>query len=214
MNLLDNELVRKYFGCECEGPHSYKKMGSCSLIMSGHIIQAMQQPIRKGEKYLDLNYSKVVVAQSGFLSESMVLSNWHPSVLRLPDTFQKQECKCQCHMTACGCCVTEGHNQPTPSPEKCPHADIGHFHGDISNPSACPEAKPKDEPEKCKCNPWMGKHAEDCKPKDAVEEKIKRIAETTYPMSFDLSARERISDELRDLVRLAKNSVPECEGDH
>lgn len=51
-NILDNELVKKYFNCnsckETEGQTDWHR--------AFKILDAMQQPLRKGERYLLIDY--------------------------------------------------------------------------------------------------------------------------------------------------------------
>lgn len=88
MNILDNELVRKYFGCESNDCKSLSGVDHDWLsCMSFRILRAMQEPIRKGERYLDVN---------GFWIKESIQEHdwdtcWHPVRFRLPDSFQKRE---------------------------------------------------------------------------------------------------------------------------
>lgn len=193
MNLIHNELVRKYFGSDTclkadTVDHDWLN------CMAKNVIEAMQTPIRKGERYLDIYDFKIMIAQSEFLSESMALSDWHPSALRLPDVFQKQECACknmqigyQVHSeNVCSEFSDKnlaGHHyiKPPPSPEKC----------DCLHPSCST------------CSPG------NLKPKDAVDKQIEWIVSNEVP-----DAKDALESSLRDLVRLARESVPECKGDH
>lgn len=75
MNILDNELVRKYF---YEGDH---------YLMTDRILEAMQQPIKKGDKYLNLFISGEILEH---VSE-YAFPAFHSWALRLPDRFQPKD---------------------------------------------------------------------------------------------------------------------------
>jgi len=76
-NILENELVRKYFD---------KKWGEGNFAWN--VIESMQQPIRKGERYLFVKSNGFVCEQinSGDNQGGMECS-FHAHVLRLPDRF-------------------------------------------------------------------------------------------------------------------------------
>ena len=81
MDILQNELVKKYFNNAEE------------------VISSMQEPIRKGERYLwwSIDYSGQWVEQT----QTADIDGFHPFKLRLPDKFQKKECpnvslECSC----------------------------------------------------------------------------------------------------------------------
>jgi hypothetical protein len=97
MNLLDNELVKKYFhDDDVDDQYGYK------------ILEAMHQPIAKGERYLWIN-SEGKEAGKVFTADVAVFEKYHPFFLRLPDRFQTKECQ---HMF---CCL---HGNPQPAPER------------------------------------------------------------------------------------------------
>jgi hypothetical protein len=84
VSLLENELVRRFFG-ECED-----HLGCNRDCMSRHILDAMQQPIKKGERYLFHNGEKLTEFT---VTGAEADEPFHPLLLRLPDKFQpKQEC--------------------------------------------------------------------------------------------------------------------------
>lgn len=184
-DILDNELARKYFGCRavCTQEHfinvGYSEHGRC---MSARILDAMQQPILKGERYL-----KITIL--GDILENIAEYDLSPyaNYLRLPDAFQKQDSRepdylCDvCHRMASKHIACEIPHKPTPSPEKC----------------ECERGRAQ----------WHG-HNEKCaiyKPKDAVEEKIINICDEIARCWIN---REFVtaSFQLRDLVRLARES--------
>lgn len=113
MNILDNELVRRYFWCNpgCESWESHYSH------MAHRVLLAMQEPIRKGERYLywSLDYPESWVEQTQTNDDD----SFHPLKLRLPDRFQKRECECICHNTKenHNCC--ENMNKPQPEAQKC-----------------------------------------------------------------------------------------------
>lgn len=94
MNILENELVRKYF--------MRQDLRTPTHHMAVAILNAMQQPIRRGDLYL----SALVQFQQGCQVQTWTYdSEWdgfHPMALRLPDAFQKPEStsrKCGCGLT-------------------------------------------------------------------------------------------------------------------
>lgn len=91
-NILDNELVCKYFG-EITDPGIWK------YEIAYNILQAMQEPIRRIDKYLCIHRNE----KTGEISFCEARGNislenhWHPECLRLPDKFQHQhDWKCEC----------------------------------------------------------------------------------------------------------------------
>ena len=97
MTLLDNELVRKYFGCQdCQEGNSEHVEKLCHEGMALKILRAMQEPIKKGERYLLIDSEIVgdMVANSNSLDHIR-----HLGVLRLPGRFQKHKTASQ----KCGC---------------------------------------------------------------------------------------------------------------
>lgn len=90
MNILDNELVRKYFaGCD-HASDSFNSGCLCRLNYAAKILRAMQQPIREGDRMLR-------VASTGFVDDQtaggLIDDPLHFEYLRLPDRFQKAECQ-------------------------------------------------------------------------------------------------------------------------
>lgn len=117
MNILDNELVRKYFGsdhnfnCDCS---SWEHRA----LLSESLITAMQQPIRKGDRALE--YFVSMDKWQEIVWSLTPSEGYHPVFLRLPDRFQgEKECDCPCHTRqGCGICY-EDHRKPQPEAEKC-----------------------------------------------------------------------------------------------
>lgn len=155
----------------------------------------MQRPIRKGERILALDLSGKIWE----IDCANDLCGYHPQALRLPDAFQKQECKgcvhdnCQCQCE----CHGEQNPKPAPSPEKldkCPWCGGFNFHNEFCNRPG----KPKDAVE-CGHDP---KRNHNCwKPKNKLEETIKRLVWIQEDRD-----KEFIEKELRDLVRLARET--------
>lgn len=189
MTLLDNELVRKYF---CRGLGHFDHMFDSWAAQ--RILEAMQQPIRKGERYLGYFFN----TEEWKVDDAPQNNNdpFHPAMLRLPDAFQKQEKKCGCGLTwgtihrfDGPCYVLEN----TPSPEKCEHG--------IKIGFACAEC-------------FFRRHPKS-KPKDAVALKIEAIMSEFPALDNNKDHAKRwMRESLADLVKTAKDSVPECEGDH
>ena len=151
-NILDNELVLKYFGDNSRDPF-------CNQRMAYNILRAMEEPIKKGDKYLELMVNGIVREKLAEGVSYVVYGDpLHPYYLRLPDRFQKQECDCKCHSVHAGLCKC-GVEGPTPEPE-CRHGRPLSEH--------CVNCSQAQEPEKCNCTRlpcWHG-----TMPKDEAEE--------------------------------------------
>lgn len=86
--ILDNELVKKYFGCDpkCKKPNPM----TCRLVMARDVLDAMQKPIKPGEKSLVLHpIDNTWVEETSVGCDSPRFFS-----LRLPEKFQKQKCEC------------------------------------------------------------------------------------------------------------------------
>lgn len=187
MTILDNELVRKYFGCVKINKNQYCDclMGSCRESMALRVNEAMQTPIRKGERYISLDGIVEMIAEIDMMES-------HFYCLRLPDAFQKQEKECDCEELRklnCSCWVglhpCKIHwcwHKPTPSQDKW-------------DPLL-------EEMRKTACDKLGYDYAPH---KYAVEEKIESI-QNFYNASDPRKdyARKHLTEELRDLVRIAK----------
>lgn len=108
MNILENQLVKKYFGCyafeiKCTNGNEYLEH------MAYRILQAMQEPIKKGErclfvdKYGDDQHriipeSHSILRIQEYTAEKDFLDAVHLGLWRLPDCFQRRECSCACHL--------------------------------------------------------------------------------------------------------------------
>lgn len=158
MSILDNELVRKYFG-------SFAKP----------VLDAMQQPIRKGERIL------VIRSHDGSIMEDVAIRDcdyMHPFDLRLPDEFQKKECDCLCHKGQYCCECKNTFPKPTYAPDCKPYTCCDN--GNFDELHQCQKGKPTPSPEKCEFHstfPGARPHGMgvcSCEP-DAAEEKIKTL---------------------------------------
>ncbi len=190
MNLLDNDLVRRYFGCQ----HAEGSICDCVAgDMPCKILTAMQEPIRKGERYLKWDSEFEWVNRCNNFVEELEKPGFHPYALRLPDRFQKREEKVFCSTR-----LVVGH-------DKC-----GACGEEIERQTRHIQLEPKPQAEECSCfNRWdqmMGEHRPSCpefKPKDAVEEKIKEIV---HEFKWSGTPIARKYDALRELVELARKS--------
>jgi len=132
-DILSNELVRKYFGlentCWVKGSPQYR------AYMAENVLQAMQQPIKKGDRYLRcLNDGKV---EECTLTAGLTWDLAHFGDLRLPDHFQGERKECEHDLEIhCKKCEYREWVKAVPSSEerRCIHED-------------CP--KPQPETEKC-----------------------------------------------------------------
>lgn len=153
MTLLDNDKVRGYFGLEtCE--HVKKNDACCSGCFAKLVITAMQQPIKKGERYLDIHpFNPEPQVRSWESPNGDQTLPFHGYDLRLPDRFQpvhqssnggKKECQ---HYITCESCQSHVDIKPVPEPEKCcPRGALGNRHSDLchKNPSSAVEEKIKE----------------------------------------------------------------------
>jgi hypothetical protein len=182
MNVVDNELVRKYFGAGM-GLSITKEFKLPDVAYN--VLMAMQQPIAKGERYLLID-SEVIsekVADSNSLDHTK-----HLGALRLPDRFQTKDCPC----LLCGYHHPVLGGYPAPERGKCDHN--GKHLGLL-----CPEI--------CECNGGAKKcdHPLFQSPGAAVEEKINQM-KSYRPDGFLIRWQDevRFEKELRELVRLAR----------
>lgn len=194
-SLLDNELVKKYFGYDnCLGLGG---SGKCTHpnCMALRILKSQQQPIRKGERYLFWHKDKVTeMVWEDFMA---TIEESHAEHLRLPDAFQPQNQKQEPITKNCACgefrfwstihrvdgpCYQI--DKPTPSPEKC-------------------ECSPA-------CNHGYSEHCNCCgaldKPKDAVPPFSREVEAKIDSIVMNWSKQDNLIKELRDLVRLARET--------
>ena len=152
MNLLDQELVRKYFGCVeqdgCKAAHHNPDL--CAAYMATRILRAMQEPIGKGEKYLFWhdNFVELRISDGTDLTWS---SHSHPWCFRLPEAWQGGR-ECSDYRLQCRSCKKD----VTATHECRGSSDCHHFD------------KPDAVEEKCFCG-WefrgkgRGPHTKECR---------------------------------------------------
>ena len=89
MNILENALIKKYFGklSHCTKNHNFDC--DCRKDMSFRILQAMSDPINKEERYLKVNPSGAIY-ETATTDLSDGIEGFHPDCLRLPQQFQPQ----------------------------------------------------------------------------------------------------------------------------
>jgi hypothetical protein len=104
MNLLGNELVKKYFGQGCPHRAGYHNDGSHCTHVACDVLTAMQAPIKKGERYLVVNNvdNEIRVLEGIWGGKDYFGPHFYE--LRLPDRFQWKfelprkelhECNCE-----------------------------------------------------------------------------------------------------------------------
>lgn len=116
MNLLENPLILKYFGCPPEHNHYHQEtVQRCKESLAFKILTAMQEPVKKGDRYIVTHDDGNTWSEDKRANEFLPTDYdgyWHPNVLRLPDSFQRKDCedcgtlpgitdpkwcKCSCH---------------------------------------------------------------------------------------------------------------------
>lgn len=178
MNLLENELIRKYFGWKHPCGHANGPTGTyiyCDACLSLNVLRAMQEPIRKGERLLACSLNDNF-GNSWEETTAQCESNvaWHPFTLRLPDAAQGKECKQghTPHGMHCIClpdCVCQEGNC------RCGGSSMsGH---DMTHPVHCTWAQPP-APEK-KCN-LPGCHPDYCHHTAVEKQKTLILREIQY----------------------------------
>lgn len=137
MSILDNELVRKYFGENRPGAVIHcddAKTFDYECWLAKRVLDAMQQPIEKGKRYLEWIYGppdstitedhfeeRICRGISGTAPLGQIeefFDRFHPRELCLPDAFQKQKCF-QTSIMCPSCHEPHKIIKPTPSLEKC-----------------------------------------------------------------------------------------------
>lgn len=101
MNLLDNELVQKYFGCHPAHNHAGELGVKCRNEQAMAVLTAMQQPIRESDLYLSLNDRYTSELLKWTVPDPIDL--FHGFQLRLPNKFQTEKhdkYKCDCRLEA------------------------------------------------------------------------------------------------------------------
>lgn len=86
MNILENELVRKYFADDCTLCQNWPVQG-----LAWHVLNAMQEPIKNNETYLHIGSDGKVIERIN--NDGAVDFKIHVSSLRLPDRFQSTDKK-------------------------------------------------------------------------------------------------------------------------
>lgn len=200
-DILDNALIRKYFGCEVDACDEAGTVDHDWLnCLARKVLTAMQEPIRKGERILLINNNSRLepVSES---TKNYELEGFHPWDLRLPSRFQeagKKECEGFDTALWCQKCGLElRHVKPQPPPESCSCPDTSHnFCGRKLTPA---------EPEKCDHDPnWELDTCKRCNPftaTDAVEAKIKELCSTGWIGGNSFRIPE---SGLRELVKLCR----------
>lgn len=220
-SILDDVLVRKYFGCEvevCEKLHTVDH--DWLNCLSRKVISAMEEPIRNGDKTLCLWSGTQIEELKTMYSD--IPDRFHPRYLRLPSKFQEAgkkyveiddhgHCRCRIpvdpslHSNCCYC--QEKENQPTPklnikpsttfmpAPEKCA-CGLTRNHV-VCKPS---EAGKCDEVERC-CDRHATQTGGLCDSEKAVEAKIKEVLDDA-----GFSENGSFHHRLKELVALARGS--------
>lgn len=119
MKLLENDLVRKYFGDQGDTimlKCCLDRIGSLDERMALRVLNAMEQPIRPGDHYLGYWFS-----ENTFKEDVAAIGNiepYHPEMLRLPDRFQPTPppACCDDHNYAEGFCRKKPAEQGCPEP--------------------------------------------------------------------------------------------------
>lgn len=202
-DIPENELVRKYFDCNgCDSAQSNKEHWR-NGHMAERILRAMQEPIKNGDRYLNI-YSGGI--EECIWTNTIVIDELHLDQLRLPDRFQTGQEKfcCDLHRHVPG--VSE-----YPCVMKKPPSTVGCSclcHLSQGWQSSCPNCRDRHQKQKCKDVDVAGHHAVAncpclcCKSADAVEAKMKEIIETPWHQTMQGSYRKA----LRELVKLARES--------
>jgi len=121
-SLLENELVKKYFGeGPCLGePNVFQgncKHKNCTAL---RILKAQCEPIKKGEKFLTAGCSMKISECEGDVTVQQVAGLFHPYWLKLPSQHQPhRECP-YCHRNdrPLKQCCQDLHKSPSPSPDE------------------------------------------------------------------------------------------------
>lgn len=102
MTLLENELVRKYFGA-CEHGDSLTSPCLCRFGYASRVLEAMQEPMKKGDKYLawDIHGAWMEKVSPNGTADFVT---FHPYDLPLPSRFQPPENR----VHVCGQCPNCG----------------------------------------------------------------------------------------------------------
>lgn len=154
--LLSHPLVLKYFGCGCAPlePEWPKHTGSCYSWRARAVIEAMQEQIKKGERYLWVPAEvEPRIEIAGNLNYD-ITERFHPYFLRLPSRFQspasEKEC-CEYHSDRWRNDTTVGevipwcgeHKTTAPIPKcRCAMQDICSIHPEMAENTNKPVSQP------------------------------------------------------------------------
>lgn len=229
-SILENELVKKYFG-SCEHGAYLEKGCLCRLSFAENVINAMQEKIKKGERYLFIEREAYFdVLEGNRDGISCDLDNFHPIYLRLPDRFQPPERKsCEAHVLGVYCLYCDFKNPGAikpPSTAGCDHSGLKRYCGDAIYCETCkfdiskemakctlpvPHDGPckKPDPAKCECENLIcdycvekggGPKKSETAKGDAVEAQIMLIKKNWWCKNTD-----ELDSVLRKLVAFARN---------
>lgn len=195
MDILENELVKKYFGCHCPpmanvyGDIHQKNCSPEATAM--RVIQAMQEPIKKDELVLERFCSKEEEWQV-MKSPKDFDADIHSAFLLLPPRFQKsEEKKCEHHWLKrsgkdCYKCGTvKCQAQPLHGKMWC------NCDQHLGKPTECPSCFDPSGAGRCGC--W----------KDPVNQKIEQLSEA-WRDDENCAPKEYYVKELSALVELAR----------
>lgn len=89
MKYLDDELIIKYFSC-----HDPEDSEYCLGDFAQSVLKAMSEPIREGDRYLSAtkNFDRINWVELINRDPALVIDDWHPYALRLPERLQSQHC--------------------------------------------------------------------------------------------------------------------------
>jgi len=184
--LLNHELILKYWGDLPE------------LHRAHALLSAMCQPIKKGEKYLDLGTKEIKISQEDWQLE------FHPFHLRLHSRFQTKNTIVK--EGTCGCRTCDYHSEDTKveqtKDEQEPTYDR-RLQEIISDPSFRIYGLTLEDIRQLQTY-WKTNRIDwpPSKKSDEVEEKIEWISRWSVPPY------EALKKELRELVQVAKKEVP------
>jgi hypothetical protein len=192
MNILDNDLVLKYFPCPEASWNNHNPAHWCDATRAKLVLASTQQPIKAGERYLFVQSDGNVRELTMPLDLQHVQTYFHPQYLRLPDRYQPKDTG----PITCGECKRPfemGAGKTEPSKRARPMTEQGIKESKIVLGKADPE---------CSCG-HMGRCpgcAGNMFSTDPVEEKIEQIARFYITQGSFIDIREY----LRALVALAR----------
>src|SRR6185503_5823847 len=115
-SILENELVKKYFGCE-----HFDKLHSLMMCRAYNVIQAMHEKVEKSDICITSLFDGECRVDSGYEN-----SYFHPWLLKVPTRFQTAPERCEhrhelggCHkILGCPPNAWDGDKQPPPAEAK------------------------------------------------------------------------------------------------